>query len=142
MSEQIKISDGFKTFDIVNQDGKLIGQFSFNPSDVNIVHRHAEVVKSLQNIGQEMEIKKEELGLEEAIRAIDAVVYEKINYLLNSDAAKDFFSIMGPFTPLENGQYFIQTVLDAIGQVIQSETGKRVEKMNAKIKKHTTKYHK
>ena len=63
MSEQIKISDGFKTYDIVNQDGKLLGQFSFNPSDVNIVHRHAEVVKSLQNIAQEMETKKEELGL-------------------------------------------------------------------------------
>lgn len=141
MSEQIKISDGFKTYDIVNQDGKLLGQFSFNPSDVNIVHRHAEVVKSLQNISQEMETKKEELGLEEAISAIDAVVYDKINYLLNSDAAKDFFSIMGPFTPLEDGQYFIQTVLDAIGQVIQSETEKRAKKAQNKIKKYTSKYH-
>lgn len=142
MSTQIKITDGFKTYDIVNQEGKLLGQFSFNPSDVNIIHRHTEVVKSLQNIEQEMKTKEKEVGLEEAIIAMDAVVYEKVNYLLNSDVAKDFFSIMGPFTPLESGEYFIETVLNVIGRVIESETGTRVKKMENKIKKHTAKYHK
>lgn len=141
MSEQIKISDGFKTYDIVNQDGKLLGQFSFNPSDVNIIYRYEEVVKSLQTIGQEMEEKEKELGLKEALSAMDVIVYEKINYLLNADVAKEFFSIMGPFTPLESGEYFVETVLGAIGHVIEMETGKRTKKMDAKIKKHTSKYH-
>ena len=37
MGNVIKINDGFKTYDIQNQDGKLLGQFSFNPADTNII---------------------------------------------------------------------------------------------------------
>ena len=40
MGNVIKINDGFKTYDIVNQDNKLLGQFSFNPSDTNIIKRY------------------------------------------------------------------------------------------------------
>ena len=136
MENKIVIDDGFKTYDIENQDGKLLGQFSFNPSDTNIVHRHAEVVEALEKLeipdGQD---------LVSTLGEIEKVLYEKINYLLDSDVAESFFSIMGPLSPLANGQFFIETVLDAIGQAIQAETGERVKKINGKIKKHTSKYH-
>ena len=48
---------------------------------------------------------------------------------------------MGALTPLASGQYFIESVLDAIGQAIQIETGERVQKISNKISKHTSKYH-
>lgn len=136
MENKIVIDDGFKTYDIENQDGKLLGQFSFNPSDTNIVHRHAEVVEALEKL--EIPDGKD---LVSTLGEIEKVLYEKINYLLDSDVAESFFSIMGPLSPLANGQFFIETVLDAIGQAIQSETGERVKKINGKIRKHTLKYH-
>lgn len=141
MGNVIKINDGYKTYDIVNQDDKLLGQFSFNPSDTNIIHRHAEVVEALEKLELDISAKKDETSLDEAFKAVEAVVYEKINYLLNADVAENFFSIMGPFSPLASGQYFIESVIDAIGQAISAETGARVKKINSKIQKHTSKYH-
>lgn len=141
MGNVIKIDDGYKTYDIVNQDDKLLGQFSFNPSDTNIIHRHAEVVEDLEKLEMDISSKVEEKSLNEAFKEIESVVYEKINYLLDADVAEKFFSIMGPFSPLASGQFFIETVLDAIGQAISAETGARVKKINSKIQKHTAKYH-
>lgn len=141
MGNVIKINDGYKTYDIVNQDDKLLGSFSFNPSDTNIIHRHAEVVEALEKLELDISAKKDETSLDEAFKAVEAVVYEKINYLLNADVAENFFSIMGPFSPLASGQYFIESVIDAIGQAISAETGERVKKINSKIQKHTSKYH-
>lgn len=141
MGNVIKINDGYKTYDIVNQDNKLLGSFSFNPSDTNIIHRHAEVVEALEKLKLDISAKKDETSLDEAFKAVEAVVYEKINYLLNADVAENFFSIMGPFSPLASGQYFIESVIDAIGQAISAETGARVKKINSKIQKHTSKYH-
>ncbi len=141
MGNVIKINDGNKTYDIVNQDNKLLGQFSFNPSDTNIIHRHAEVVEALEKLEMDISAKAEEKSLDEAFKEIEQIVYEKINYLLDADVAEKFFSIMGPFSPLASGQFFIETVLDAIGQAISAETGARVKKINSKIQKHTAKYH-
>ena len=137
MANKIVINDGYKTYDIENQDGKLLGQFSFNPSDTNIVKRHSEVVEHLEKL----EIPDNGTDLVDALKSVEKVIYEEINYLLDSDVAETFFSIMGPLSPLASGQFFIETVMDAIGQAIQMETGERVKKINGKIKKHTLKYH-
>lgn len=141
MANKIIIDDGLKTYDIENKDGKLLGQFSFNPSDTNIIHRHAEVVEALEKLETEISAKVDKNNLDESFKAFESIVFEKINYLLNADVAENFFSIMGPFTPLASGQYFIETVIDAIGQAISAEIGARVKKINSKIQKHTSKYH-
>lgn len=137
MANKIVINDGYKTYDIENQDGKLLGQFSFNPADTNIVKRHAKVVERLENL----EISENKDDLVKSLDDIEKVIYEEINYLLDADVAESFFSIMGPLSPLASGQFFIESVLDAIGQAIQAETGERVKKINGKINKHTSKYH-
>ena len=141
MGNKIVIDDGYKTYDIVNKEGRLLGQFSFNPSDTGIIHRHAEVVKSLEELKMSISSNDEKNSLDEALKEVEAVIYEKINYLLDADVAESFFSIMGPLSPLASGQYYIESVLDAIGQAIQAETGERVKKINRKISKHTSKYH-
>lgn len=141
MGNVIKIDDGLKTYDIVNQDGKLLGQFSFNPSDTNIVRRHAEVLESLEKLAQNVPDDTDASDSVEALKKMEDIIYEKVDYLLNADVARDFFAIMGPFTPLANGQMFLENVIDAIGQAISAETGARVKKLNARVRKHTAKYH-
>ena len=141
MGNKIVIDDGYKTYDIENKEGRLLGQFSFNPSDTGIIHRHAEVVKSLEELEMSISSNDEKKSLDEALKEVETVIYEKINYLLDADVAESFFSIMGPLSPLASGQYYIESVLDAIGQAIQAETGERVKKINRKISKHTSKYH-
>lgn len=136
----ISVDDGLKTYTIQNKEGKELGTFSFNPSDTNIIKRYEEVISDLGKL-EMMESKNTEESDAECLKRMESIVSEKIDYLLNADAAKDFFQIMGPFSPLASGQFFVESVLDAIGKAIQAETGQRVEKMNVKIQKHTAKYH-
>ena len=124
------------TYNIKDQDGREFGHFSFSPSDTDIVKRHKKVVSELEKI----EIPENE-DMADALERIDELIYKEVDYLLGANVSESFFSIMGPFSPLENGQFFIEAVLDAIGQAIQNETGKRVEKIAGKINKHTSKYH-
>lgn len=141
MSEQIKVADGTKTYDLVNQDGKLLGQLTFNPSDTNILERHAEVMKQLRKMEEDFSKTVRNTTVSEDMVELNKIVYEKIDYLLNADVSKTLFSIMGPFSPLANGQFFVENVMDAIAKVIQADTEKQSKKISNKIKKHTAKYH-
>ena len=141
MSNKITINTGFKTYDLVNEKDELLGQISFNPSDVNITQRYKKVVEDLEkmDVGEKTSNKAEDLI--ESIRKADEIIYEKINYLTNADIAETLFSIMGPFSLMPTGQYFVEYIMEVIGNIITQETGARVKKMNKRIQKHTKKYH-
>lgn len=138
-SKEVIVDSGLCTYDIKDKEGRLLGQFTFNPSDTDIVKRHEKVVSAFEK----MEIPDMNgNNLAKGLEKVDSFIYEQINYLLDSeDAAESFFSIMGPLSPLASGQFFVESVLDAIGQAIQMETGERVKKISGKIRKHTSKYH-
>lgn len=135
-TKDLVIDSGLVTYNIKDRDGREFGQFSLNPSDTDIVKRHAKVIERLEKL----EISETE-DMADSLAKIDDLFCKEINYLLGADVAESFFSIMGPLSPLESGQFFIESVLDAIGQAIQIETGERVKKIAGKINKHTSKYH-
>ena len=141
MSNKITINTGFKTYDLVNEKDELLGQISFNPSDVNIAQRYKKVVEELEKMDISEKPSNETEDLIESIRKVDEIIYEKINYLTNADIAETLFSIMGPFSPMPTGQYFVEYIMEVIGNIITQETGARVKKMNKRIQKHTSKYH-
>lgn len=139
MSREILIDSGLCTYDIKDRDGRMFGQFTFNPSDTGIIKRHEEVIKNLEKL-EVPTGNAENFG--EKLKELDLFISEQINYLLGtSGVSETFFSIMGPFSPLSSGQFFVESVIDAIGQAIHTETGERVNKISGKIKKHTAKYH-
>ena len=141
-TKDLVIDSGLVTYNIKDHDGRELGQFTFNPSDTDIVKRHKKVVEKLQETMQELEIMDEQsVDFADALEKVDDVIYEQINYLLSSDVAESFFSIMGPFSPLKTGEFFVEAVLNTIGQAIEIETGERVKKIQGKVRKHTSKYH-
>lgn len=141
MGNEIIIDDGLKTYDIKSKNGRLLGQFSFNPSDTNIVHRYNSSIKIFEEIYEDFKNLSDSEFNEENVKRIDERAFECIDNLFNSDIASNFFNVMGPFSPLPSGQLYIENVLDVIGKVIAEETGERVSKINKRIKKHTAKYH-
>lgn len=141
MSNQIIIDDGFKTYELVNKDKKVLGVISFNPSDVNITQRYKKVVEELEKMEVASSKGDKADDLIESIRKTDEIIYEKINYLTNANIAETLFSIIGPFSPMPTGQYFVEYIMEVIGNIITQETGKRVKKMNKRIQKYTKKYH-
>lgn len=72
---------------------------------------------------------------------MDAIVYEKVDYLLNAQASEKIFSVMGPFSLLEDGDFYVEVVLKAIGQTIKNENAEYAKKLEEKVNKHTAKYH-
>lgn len=141
MSNTFQLGVKQKKYDIVDLDGNVLGQFSFNPSDTNLKQRYKEVSKELNEIGTELEKKKQDNPGFDELDIYDSIVYEKINYLLAADVAKHFFSIMGPFSLLEEGGFFVESVLSGLGNLIQEEMEKRKSKTEEKIRQHTEKYH-
>lgn len=143
MSNQIIIDDGFKTYELVNKDKKVLGVIAFNPSDVNIAQRYKKVVQDLENMDIDAKAKTENVTEDviEAIDEMDKIAYEKMDYLLNAPVAETLFSVMGPYSPMPSGQYFIEYIMEVIGNIISQETGARVKKLNKRIQKHTSKYY-
>lgn len=136
----VYVEDGLKTYDIANKAGKVYGSFSFDPADMGIVRRYNEVVNFFETLKIDFTEGDISKNVSEIIELED-IIFEKFNFLFNSDIAKDFFAITSPLTPLPSGRFFLESAIEAVGQAIEKETGNRVKKMNVKIKKYTSKYH-
>ena len=133
---------------IKKHDGTVLSKFSFNPSDANIVERYEEFVDGLGELEKKIDdyekqsAKKSDYEkAKEMLKKINEFIYEKVDYLLNENASKDIFNVMGPLSPLPSGHYYFTFIIEQIGNKIQNATGSRVKKMEMKIKKHTSKYH-
>lgn len=141
MANIINVSTGLKTYDIADMDGKILSSFSFNPADVDIVERYdkamAEFESKIINI-QNLETE----SVSEKWKKMKELACDMIDEIFNADIASNFFSIMSPFTPTEDGIFFLEVVLTEIGKVIEKEVGARVKKADLRISKHTAKYRK
>lgn len=135
--ERIKIDDGTKTYEIVNQDDEVMGIFKFNPSDSNIIKRYDAVVEALQEYADEAQ---GEVLTQERFNEAQDKITAMMDDLVNGDVKGSFFSICGPLTPMENGNLFVQTVLESIGAVIEKETKQRIKKIDEKTAKYLAEY--
>lgn len=137
MAERIKINDGTKTYEIVNQDDEIIGTFTFNPSDTNIIKRYDAVVDELQTYAQEAE---NGTFTSERLTEVQDRIVAMMDELTGADTAKAFFTRCGALSPMANGNLYIQNVLEGIGAVIEHETKLRIKRMDAQADKYLKQY--
>ena len=135
--ERIKIDDGLKTYEIVNQDDVVLGTFTFNPSDANIIKRYDDVVAELEKYAEQ-----DFVMTKEKFEEIQEHITHKMDDLVGADTSSTFFSICGALSPMANGKLYIQTVLEALGAVIEKETKKRMKKVDAQVNKYLEGYKK
>lgn len=123
---------------LVNIEDKeeTIGQFRFNPGDIDIVKRYKSVVESLNAISIS------ENPSDEEIFAATDLIKQQFDYLLNYNVSDEIFKKANPLTPVKNGDFYCENVLDGISRIIEKTTEERLEKKKAKIQKATSKYHK
>ena len=148
MSDIILSNEVYESVRIKRSDGKVLSEFFFNPSDANIVERYDDFVDGLKELSDKIkdyEIMKEkgnELDkTKNALKEISAEICQKVDKLLNNEVSDKIFSVMGPLSPLPNGDYYFVFIVEQIGIKIKNSTGQRLKKMEMKIKKHTAKYH-
>ena len=140
MSNTIEINSNVKNYDFVDLDGNVLTTISFNPSDINIVRRYEEVMRSMTELKFKFKNRTSKTDLSKLLDEVDAITYEKVDYLLNAKVSEKIFSVMGPFSLLESGKFYVEVVLNAIGQIIKTENEKHSKQLEAAINKHTAKY--
>lgn len=132
----LKVNTGAVTVDVENESGKKIGEFEFVPTDTDIVNRYGSVVEFFNNVSFDESEKDEEI-----VKKFSGEIREQFDHLFNYPVSDSIFSKCGPLTPVQNGDFFFEVVLDGIRGIIEKVTNERVEKKMKKIRKATAKYH-
>lgn len=132
----LKVDTGAVTVDVENENGKKIGEFEFVPTDTDIVNRYGSVVEFFNNVSF-----NENEGDEEIVKKFSSQIRDQFDHLFNYPVSDSIFSKCGPLTPVQNGDFFFEVVLDGIRGIIENVTNERVEKKMKKIRKATAKYH-
>lgn len=142
MSERLslQVETGSLVIDLTNEHGRKIGEFEFNPSDSGILKRYEAVVDFFNNasIGDDVDedkVNDEIIKLEDGIR-------QQFDFLLGHNVSDGIFSECGALAICANGDFFFETVLDGIGNIVEKVTEQRVSKKLSKVKKATAKYRK
>lgn len=136
---KIVVDRGLEEYTIEDKNGTVLGKFEMNPADVELVKRYEHVAEAVSHISDNVDESKDIVDI---VAEMEEKLNKQIDYLFNSNVSQSFFSITSPFTVLANGEFFVENVLNAIGKLIEAETGKRFEKVQTKISKYTSKYHK
>ena len=136
----LKVDTGAITIDLQDAKGKKIGEFDFNPSDSNIFKRYENVVEFFNNITFSEDLTEAQ-QIEEINKICDSI-NEQFDYLFGYKVGSSIFGTCGPLTVVSSGDFFFESVLDGIGNLIEKITKQRVEKKLAKVRKATAKYKK
>ena len=112
----------------VDDKGEIIGQFRFNPSDMDIVRRYETVVDALNAI-----TIAEDAGADELLKISDEIK-KQFDYLLNYNVSDGIFAKCNPFSITANGDFYFENVLEGIAGLIQNITNQRIDKKKEKIK--------
>lgn len=136
---KIVVDRGLEEYTIEDKKGNVLGKFEMNPSDMEMAKRYEEVAEAVAHI---MDSVDESKNIVDILTEAEDKLSEQIDYLFNAKVSQNFFSITSPFTVLASGEFFIENVLNAIGGLIEAETGKRFKKIQSKVAKYTVKYHK
>lgn len=136
---KIVVDRGLEQYTIEDKNGTVLGKFEMNPADLELVKRYEHVAEAVSHIADDVDESKDIVDI---VKEMEEKLNKQIDYLFNSNVSQSFFSITSPFTVLANGEFFVENVLNAIGKLIEAETGKRFEKVKTKINQYTSKYHK
>lgn len=132
---RLHVDTGAVTYHIYDADGEEIGKVKFTPTDTGIMERHNKVVEYLNSIEF-----KDDMDTEMQVVDLDKKICAQFDYLFGRPVSKDLFALAKPLTPLENGDYFFENVLDGIGDVIKEAYQRRLQKKLEKVAEATKEY--
>lgn len=133
----IQINDGRKTYDIQNQDGEIVASVTFNPSNTNILKRADSVADRLD------EILKDIKNMESSSKALEEKeeeVKRALNDLFCADVSTPFFNIMGVFSRVGKGQYFVSQVLEELMNIVKDAQKADEEASNKRMEEYLADY--
>lgn len=135
MAKQIQTSVKQAKYEFLDSDGGILFTLRFNP-DLDIARRYEKTVDFLNNMFEGQDEKDVD-----AFFAKSDELKEQLNEMFGSDISTPIFSVMNPFTPLENGKFYVEEIIEKLGQIVESELDVRVKRVQSRQSKYTAKYH-
>ena len=137
-AKQIQTNVKAAEYEFLDADGNILFTIRFNP-DLDIARRYNKTVdflnKMFANIGNDEKSAGVFFDKCDELR-------EELNELFNCDIATPIFSVMNPFTPLESGKFYIEEIMEKLGDIVEAEFDTRVKRVQSRQNKYTAKYHK
>ena len=137
---KLRVETGALAVEVEDETGAVIGSFSFNPADSNILKRYGAVVDFFNGVNFDESLPEQEQL--DAMNKLADDIAGQFDYLLGPGVSEGVFGRCGPLTVTKNGDFFFEQVLQGVGSLIESVTKKRLDKKLAKVQKATEKYDK
>ena len=129
------IDDGAKEYVFKNTLGDTFATIKFNATDTGIVERFEDIQKDFKGM-----VYDDNADIEETLKALNVTIIDLFNRLLGRDVSSELFSVYKPMAVFANGDFYCETLLEKIGEIIEHEFNVRFKSKKAKIKNATKKY--
>lgn len=146
MGNLFVVDDGYREIPVWNNLHEQIGTLRYNPTDLNIVNRYREIAGKFENITKAaIQANINPDGTGEDVESIDIInaaekeLTEALDFLLQSDSKRAFFSVVNPFTPI-GGVFYCENVMEQLRVFISKLFDAELEKVNARVSKQTHGY--
>lgn len=130
---EITIDRGYRTYDIKDTDGTLVGTIRFNPADPGIAGRLDEASKKIETLRGKPVTPENMMALDKAIR-------DQLDYAFGSPVSDVLFGGNSAVAFCDNGRLLIENVLDAIFPVVRAEIESAQKASADRMEKYTAPY--
>lgn len=135
----IQIDDGKKRYEIKNQEGIVVGEVVFDPTDTNILRRKQQFLDELNIIFSELQKISEDEN-PDIVAEYEDKVKEKVNAFFNAEVVEPFEKIRGIFSSVGHGEYFIERVLKGLFDVVNDEYKKATAEASNRMNDYLDEY--
>lgn len=136
--DTLQIKTGAKTYEIKDENGELLGSFTFVPSDTNLIPRYNKMIADFEELAEQ---EKDTLFSEETLERVQNQAIDLLSAFAGEDMRDSFFKKLGAFTLTEDGLYIVN-IMQALATVIEKETSTRMKKIDKKVSKYLEGYKK
>lgn len=128
----VVIDDGRETIEIVNKQGKTIGQFCFRPTDTEIINRYNESIANIEDLTSSIRnVENGDKAFDE-INSLKAKLFDIMDYVFDGNVSEAFFGNASPFMII-NGNLYFEIVIDAVGNYIAKRFDKEIKRINYRV---------
>ena len=137
------VDDGTREITLVNTFGKVICKLHFRTGEIAIMDRFNTLTDDLPKIMeplQRVDINADGSAANESdgwviIKQVENLLKQRINALLDMDEADEIFRTRSPFSSV-GGVFFVERVLNAIGDAIAAQIKEEAALSQARIAKY------
>lgn len=135
----IKVNTGSVRYTIEDEDGEILGEIKFCPTDPGIIARLNTVAPKLTEVMGKIK-ECDENNLSELATVSDAAVREQFDFLFGRPVSDVLFSTVHPLATLDYGIPYFISVFNGIAETISKESEQRFQKMEERINAATAGY--